>query len=232
MNFNSAIVELQKIDKFYYRGQTTSRILRAIDLKIYSASSCAIIGTSGSGKSTLMNIIGCLDRPSAGKYYLNGQAVDGLNPRQLAFIRNHQIGFVFQQFYLLSEMTALENVMLPMAYAGLPYLQRFNKAVIALQRVGLELQLHRYPYQLSGGQQQRVAIARAITNQPQLLLADEPTGALDSRTSQEIMNVFKSLHHSGITVIIVTHDQKVASHCQQIIQIEDGKVKCLVSAEN
>ncbi|MEM6613503.1 MAG: ABC transporter ATP-binding protein [Cyanobacteria bacterium P01_C01_bin.72] len=231
MNNNSVIIDLQKIDKFYHHGDRTTRILRAVDLQIHYGESCAIMGTSGSGKSTLMNIIGCLDRPSSGKYYLSGQAVDGLNARQLAFIRNHQIGFVFQQFYLLPEMTALENVMLPMAYGGIPYLKRFDKAVIALQKVGLELQLHRYPNQLSGGQQQRVAIARAIVNEPLLLLADEPTGALDSSTSQEVMKVLDALHHSGITVVIVTHDREVGEACQRIIQIKDGKIKCPVERE-
>lgn len=226
MNFNSIIIDLQKIDKLYLHGGTTTRILKAIDLQIYQGECCAIMGTSGSGKSTLMNIIGCLDRPSSGKYYLNGQAVDGLNARELAFIRNHQIGFVFQQFYLLPEMTALENVMLPMAYAGIPYQKRFNQAVIALQKVGLEIQLHRYPNQLSGGQQQRVAIARAIVNEPSLLLADEPTGALDSRTSEEVMGVFQDLHRSGITIVMVTHDREVGEACQRIIHIKDGKIKC------
>jgi putative ABC transport system ATP-binding protein len=190
MKTNSVIIDLQKINKFYHHGETTTRILRAVNLKIHNGESCAIMGTSGSGKSTLMNIIGCLDRPSGGQYYLNGQAVDGLNDSQLAFIRNHQIGFVFQQFHLLPEMTALENVMLPMAYGGIPYFKRFDRAVIALKSMGLEFQLHRYPNQLSGGQQQRVAIARAIVNEPLLLLADEPTGALDSQTSQEVMKVF------------------------------------------
>ena len=214
---NSVIIELQKIDKFYSHGETTTRILKAIDLQICVGESCAIMGTSGSGKSTLMNIIGCLDRPSSGKYYLNGKAVDELDARQQAFIRNHQIGFVFQQFYLLPEMTALENVMLPMAYAGIPYMERFNKAFIALQKVGLELHLSRYPNQLSGGQQQRVAIARAIVNEPLLLLADEPTGALDSRTSEEVMSIFQDLHLSGITIVMVTHDRGVGETCQRII---------------
>ena len=226
MNSNSVIIDLQQIEKYYQFGRTITRVLRAIDLKIFTGESCAIMGTSGSGKSTLMNIIGCLDRPSAGKYYLNGQAVAGLRDKQLAFIRNHHIGFVFQQFYLLPEMTALENVMLPMAYAGISNIKRFDQAIIALQSVGLELQLHKYPNQLSGGQQQRVAIARAIVNHPLILLADEPTGALDSRTSQEIMAVFDSLHRSGITVVLVTHDPQVANFCQRIIHIRDGKVRC------
>ncbi len=226
MTSNSIIIDLQQIDKSYQSGETITQVLQQIDLKIKTGEYCAIMGTSGSGKSTLMNIIGCLDRPCAGKYYLNGQAVDELYDDQLAFIRNHHIGFVFQQFYLLPEMTALENVMLPMAYAGVSYIKRFNQGIIALQRVGLESQLHKYPNQLSGGQQQRVAIARAIVNKPILLLADEPTGALDSRTSQEVMAVFDSLNLSGITVVMVTHERQVANSCQRIIHIKDGTVQC------
>jgi putative ABC transport system ATP-binding protein len=230
MNSHPAI-KLEKIDKLYRSGTTTTRVLCAIDLKIYPGESCAIMGTSGSGKSTLMNIIGCLDRPSAGKYYLNSLAVETLSDRDLAFIRNHQIGFVFQQFYLLPEMTALENVMLPMAYASISQSERLNRAIIALQQMGLETQLHKYPRQLSGGQQQRVAIARAIVNQPAILLADEPTGALDSRTSREIMSVFQSLNQSGMTVAIVTHDRQVANSCQRIIEIQDGKIKYLLEEQ-
>lgn len=225
MKSNITIVELKKIDKYYHHAETTTRILRAVDLKIYSGESCAIMGASGSGKSTLMNIIGCLDRPSSGTYCLNGKAVEKLDDYQLAFIRNYQIGFVFQQFYLLPEMTALENVMLPMAYAGTPYITRFNRAILALQKVNLELQMHRYPHQLSGGQQQRVAIARAIVNEPLLLLADEPTGALDSHTGREIMEVFNALHRNGITIVIVTHDRKIAEACERIVHIHDGKIK-------
>ena len=224
MKPNSAIIDLQNIDKFYRHGETTTKVLQGIDLQIFSGESCAIMGTSGSGKSTLMNIIGCLDRPSNGQYYLKKQAIEKLNATQLAFVRNHDIGFVFQQFYLLAEMTALANVMLQMVYASIPYTKRFDKAFIALQKVGLESHLHRYPNQLSGGQQQRVAIARAIVNEPSILLADEPTGALDSRTSKEVMAIFQDLHHSGITSVIVTHDREVGEACQRIIQIKDGKI--------
>ena len=230
MNSNDVIIELRKIDKSYHRGKTITRVLKSADLKIYAGESCAIMGTAGCGKSTLINIIGCLDRPSDGNYYLNGQAIDQLDDRALALIRNHQIGFVCQQFYLLPEMTALENVMLPMIHAGASDIKRFNKAVIALQKVGLDLQLHLYPNQLSREQQLRVAIARAIVNDPLLLLADEPTGALDSHSSQGVMELFDTLHDSGITVVMVTHDREMGKACERIIQIEAGKIKCAVAS--
>lgn len=226
--FKPVIIRLEAIEKIYGSGSTAVHALDKIDLTIHQGENCSIMGASGSGKSTIMNIIGCLDRPTAGRYYLDNIAVAELVDDQLAEIRNRKIGFVFQQFHLLTQISALDNVMLPMIYAGVSSHERQDRAMAALKRVGLGNKVHNRPNQLSGGQQQRVAIARAIVNQPQLLLADEPTGALDSHTSQEVMNVFKSLHRSGITVIIVTHDQKVASHCQQIIQIEDGRVKYLV----
>lgn len=185
---------------------------------------CSIMGTSGSGKSTAMNILGCLDRPTLGRYYLDGEDVAQLEDKELAQIRNLKIGFVFQQFHLLPQLSALENVMLPMSYANVALKQRQERAATALQRVGLEHRLHSKPNQLSGGQQQRVAIARAIVNQPVLLLADEPTGSLDSHTTQAILNIFSKLNASGMTVIVVTHEPEVARCTRRIIWFRDGQV--------
>lgn len=227
MTSNFVTIDLQGIEKFYSSGKTSTRILQKIDLKIKTGEYCAIMGASGSGKSTLGNIIGCLERPSAGKYYLNGIAVDRFNDNQLEFIRNHQIGFVFPQFHLLSEMNVLENVMLSIISTGIPPLKRFNQAEIALQKVGLESHSDKYPDQLSQEQQQRVAIARAIVNRPILLLADEPISTLDSYGSQEIMAVFDSLNRSGMTIVVVTQSYEVAQSCHRIIQIKDGKVEYL-----
>ena len=182
------------------------------------------MGASGSGKSTAMNIIGCLDRPTAGRYYLDNLAVAGLTDNQLAEIRNRKIGFVFQQFHLLPQISALENVMLPMIYAGIPTNERRDRAADALAKVGLADRINNRPNQLSGGQQQRVAIARAIVNQPLLLLADEPTGALDSHTTKEVLNIFGELHDSGITVVMVTHEPEVAKLTERIIWFKDGQI--------
>jgi putative ABC transport system ATP-binding protein len=183
------------------------------------------MGTSGSGKSTAMNILGCLDRPSTGTYRLNGMAVNDLNDDELAALRNRELGFVFQQFHLLPHMSALENVMLPMIYAGVGADQRNLRAREALDRVGLGERLNNRPNQLSGGQQQRVAIARAIINQPALLLADEPTGALDSRTTAEVLGILDELHGQGITVVIVTHEDDVAARAQRIVHFRDGRIE-------
>jgi putative ABC transport system ATP-binding protein len=182
------------------------------------------MGTSGSGKSTAMNILGCLDRPSTGSYYLNGTTVQDLSDDALADLRNRELGFVFQQFHLLAEMSALDNVILPMIYAGIPAEERRQRAIAALERVGLAHRLNNKPNQLSGGQQQRVAVARAIINQPGLLLADEPTGALDSRTTSEVLAIFDALHQSGITLVLVTHELEVASRAERLVQFKDGQL--------
>ncbi|WP_028946804.1 ABC transporter ATP-binding protein [Synechocystis sp. PCC 6714] len=218
------LLRLEEVAKIYGEGETEVKALANVSLAIKRGSYCAIMGASGSGKSTMMNIIGCLDRPSLGHYFLDGEDVSGLSADQLAKIRNRKIGFVFQQFYLLPQMTALENVMLPMIYAGIPPEMRKEKAIAALVRVGLSQRLHNRPNQLSGGQQQRVAIARAIVNEPLLLLADEPTGALDSHTTEEVLAIFEQLHSSGITIVVVTHEADVASHSERIISFQDGKI--------
>ncbi|MEB3311571.1 MAG: ABC transporter ATP-binding protein [Snowella sp.] len=221
----SELIRLESISKVYGKGETTVYALSNVHLSIQKGEYCAIMGASGSGKSTMMNLIGCLDRPTAGRYYLDGIDVSELSEDELATIRNRKIGFVFQQFYLLNQMTALENVMLPMIYAGIPLESRKIRAEEALVRVGLENRLHNKPNQLSGGQQQRVAIARAIVNHPLLILADEPTGALDSRTTEEVMEIFEQLHSCGITIVIVTHEAEVANHTERIIWFQDGRIK-------
>ncbi|MFM7560897.1 ABC transporter ATP-binding protein [Cylindrospermopsis raciborskii] len=218
------IIRLENIFKVYGTGETEVKALNNINLVINQGEYCAIMGPSGSGKSTAMNIIGCLDRPTGGSYYLDNVNVADMNDQQLAQIRNLKLGFVFQQFHLLTQLTALENVMLPMVYAGVKPAERKARAVEALIRVGLEKRLHNKPNQLSGGQQQRVAIARAIVNAPVVLLADEPTGALDSRTTQEVLDIFSELNSTGITVIMVTHETEVASQTKRIVWFRDGEV--------
>jgi putative ABC transport system ATP-binding protein len=198
--------------------------LRKVNLVVEEGEYCSIMGASGSGKSTAMNIIGCLDRPSSGSYYLDRVDVSQLPDAELAKIRNQKLGFVFQQFHLLPQLTAMENVMLPMVYAGVPSAERKERAVTALTKVGLAKRLNNRPNQLSGGQQQRVAIARAIVNRPVLLLADEPTGALDSKTTQEVMDIFTELNESGITVVMVTHEPEVAKQTKRIVWFRDGQV--------
>ncbi len=219
-----AIVRLEHVSKIYSSGDTEVRALEDVDLIVEQGEYCSIMGTSGSGKSTAMSIVGCLDRPTLGRYYLDDEDVAELEDKELAQIRNLKIGFVFQQFHLLPQLSALENVMLPMSYANVALKQRQERAVTALQRVGLEHRLHSKPNQLSGGQQQRVAIARAIVNQPVLLLADEPTGALDSHTTQAILSIFSELNASGMTVIVVTHEPEVARCTRRIISFRDGQV--------
>jgi len=221
---HSTIIRLEQIFKIYGSGETEVRALNNVDLMIEQGEYCAIMGPSGSGKSTAMNIIGCLDRPTSGHYYLDNVDVAQMDDAQLAHIRNKKLGFVFQQFHLLPQLSALENVMLPMVYASVKLPERHERAVEALHRVGLEGRLNNKPNQLSGGQQQRVAIARAIVNRPVLLLADEPTGALDSRTTQEVLDIFSELNVSGITVVMVTHEPDVARQTQRIVWFRDGQV--------
>jgi putative ABC transport system ATP-binding protein len=221
---NAVIIRLEEITKLYGSGDTEIHALDSVDLLVEQGEYCAIMGASGSGKSTMMNIIGCLDRPSSGRYYLDGVDVAGLGDTELAHIRNRKLGFVFQQFHLLPQLSALENVMLPMVYASVASSERHDRAVEALQRVGLGNRMNNKPTQLSGGQQQRVAIARAIVNRPVLLLADEPTGALDSHTTQEILGIFGELNASGITVVMVTHEPEVARTTRRVIWFRDGKV--------
>ncbi|WP_242072479.1 ABC transporter ATP-binding protein [Microcoleus sp. FACHB-68] len=205
-------------------GNTEVRALNGVDLTIEQGEYCSIMGASGSGKSSAMNIIGCLDRPTSGKYYLDGLDVAEMDESELAKIRNLKLGFVFQQFHLLSQLSALENVMLPMVYAGVSPQERRDRATEALIRVGLENRLNNKPNQLSGGQQQRVAIARSIVNRPVLLLADEPTGALDSKTTQEVIDIFSELNAAGITIVMVTHEPDVARCTRRIVWFRDGQI--------
>lgn len=219
------LVRFEDISKVYGSGNTEVRALDGVNFCIYPGEYCAIMGPSGSGKSTAMNVIGCLDRPSQGRYYLDGVDVAGFDEPHLAQVRNRKLGFVFQQFHLLSQMTALDNVILPMIYAGVPHAERKERAEEALIRVGLADRIYNKPTQLSGGQQQRVAIARAIVNRPILLLADEPTGALDTHTTDEVMGIFAQLNESGITIVMVTHEPDVAERTERIIWFRDGKVQ-------
>ena len=218
----TAMIWLENIRKTYRLGEVDVLVLKGIDLTIEAGDYVSIMGASGSGKSTLMNIMGCLDRPSIGRYVLEGQNLTQLSNEKLAYIRNQRIGFVFQQFNLLSRSTALENVMLPMVYAGVSRQQRIRRARAALDRVGLGDHIKNRPSQLSGGQQQRVAIARALVNRPALVLADEPTGALDTQTSKEVMTLLSELNHQGITVVVVTHEPDVAAQTRRIVCVQDG----------
>ncbi len=224
MTNSQPLIKLDNIYKTYGQGDIQVNALSGVNLAIESGEYCAIMGSSGSGKSTMMNILGCLDRPTIGNYYLNGENVASLPSKKLATIRNREIGFVFQQFHLLPQLNALENTMLPMVYAGVSESERIAKAREALIKVGLGNRLENKPNQLSGGQQQRVAIARAIVNQPLILLADEPTGALDSQTTREIMAIFQQLNQEKMTIILVTHEQEVGDQSNRIILFSDGKV--------
>jgi putative ABC transport system ATP-binding protein len=218
------VAEMLHVSKVYGSGDTTVRALDDLTMTVQRGEYLAMMGSSGSGKSTAMNILGCLDRPSGGLYRLNGSSVQDLSDDDLADLRNRELGFVFQQFHLLPQLSALENVMLPMIYAGVPRAQRREQAMAALRRVGLGHRLENRPNQLSGGQQQRVALARAIINQPALLLADEPTGALDSSTTHEVLDLFDELHHQGMTILMVTHEADVAARAQRVLHFQDGRV--------
>ncbi len=218
------VATLEKVSKMYGKDELIVKALDNVNLEIYKGDYLAVMGASGSGKSTAMNIIGCLDRPSQGVYKLNGTPVENLSDDELAELRNQKLGFVFQQFHLLSDATALENVLLPMIYAGVDPIEREKRAKNALDKVGLSERVNNRPNQLSGGQQQRVAIARAIINNPAILLADEPTGALDSKTTEDVLDLFDKLHESGITIVLVTHEDEVASRAKKIAKFKDGKI--------
>ncbi|HET9767461.1 MAG TPA: ABC transporter ATP-binding protein [Thermoanaerobaculia bacterium] len=219
-----ALIELRGVRKIYEVGTELVRALDGVDLDVERGEYIAIMGSSGSGKSTLMNLLGCLDTPSEGSYQLNGQAVEGMSDEDLAGIRNKEIGFVFQTFNLLARTTALQNVELPLVYGGTGRAERHQKAAEALARVGLADRAKHMPNELSGGQRQRVAIARALVNDPSILLADEPTGNLDSATSEDIMVLFDQLHRGGNTVVLVTHEADIAAHASRRVTLRDGKV--------
>ena len=222
---NNALISLEGIQRLYSMGDETIYALRGIDLQIKRNEYVALMGPSGSGKSTLMNLIGCLDSPSSGSYWLNGQDVAGLSDNRLAEIRNREIGFVFQTFNLLPRLTALDNVALPLVYAGVTELERRERAHDVLKQVGLQDRVGHRPNELSGGQRQRVALARALVNKPSLILADEPTGNLDSKTSVEIMEMFASIHALGNTIVLVTHEEDIARHAHRMVRLKDGRIE-------
>ncbi|MFZ5573146.1 MAG: ABC transporter ATP-binding protein [Thermodesulfobacteriota bacterium] len=218
------MIQLEQITKTYRMGSLDITVLADIDLRVQPGEFIAVMGPSGSGKSTLMNILGCLDRPSTGRYHLVNREISTLTDDELAAVRNTQIGFVFQTFNLLPRFSALKNVEVPLIYSGVPARQRRERAVPLLEKVGLAARMQHKPTELSGGQQQRVAIARALVNHPPLLLADEPTGNLDSRSGDDILNILTELNRQGVTIIIVTHDHHVAGRCHRIIELKDGRI--------
>lgn len=218
------VIRVEKLSKIYYMGNNVVPALRGVSLQIASGDFAAIMGPSGSGKSTLMNLLGCLDRPTSGEYYLDGLPVSQMTTDELADIRNQKIGFIFQGFNLLARMNAVENVELPLIYAGLPAFERRQRALQALSIVGLAKRADHRPSELSGGQQQRVAIARALATRPSMILADEPTGNLDSRTGLEVMVILQKLNERGITVVLVTHDLTIANYCRRQIRFRDGRM--------
>ena len=219
-----ALIEIEKLTRLYHLGDETVHALLDVDLKVETGEFVAVMGPSGSGKSTFMNVVGCLDRPTSGTYRLDGETVSAMNADALADVRNRKLGFVFQQFHLLDRLDAMGNVELPMIYAGEDRAVRRQKAAAALRRVGLGERVHHRPTQLSGGQQQRVAIARALVNAPKMLLADEPTGALDSKTSIELMALFQQLNREGTTIVVVTHEPDVARYAARLVRFKDGRV--------
>ncbi len=222
---NGALITIEHVAKTYLLGEVEVHALRGVTVNVSRGEFVAIMGASGSGKSTFMNILGCLDKPTKGTYVLENIEVGGLSRDELAHIRNEKIGFVFQGFNLLSRTSAIENVELPLLYSTTPTKERHQQAVDALRKVGLEERMHHYPNQLSGGQQQRVAIARALVNNPSIVLADEPTGNLDSRTSVEVMGIFQQLNEHGITIILVTHEPDIAQYAKRHIVFKDGKIR-------
>lgn len=219
------IIHLEDIRKSYYMGKQSLQVLKGINLDIHKNEYVALMGPSGSGKSTLMNILGCLDSPTGGRYILNGNDVSKMEDNDLAEIRNKEIGFVFQQFNLLPRLSAVDNVALPLVYAGIPKKRRTEIAMEVLRKVGLEDRSHHKPNELSGGQSQRVAIARALVNSPSLILADEPTGNLDTKTSIEIMDIFGKIQSAGNTVVLVTHEEDIANHAHRIVRLRDGLIE-------
>jgi putative ABC transport system ATP-binding protein len=221
---SEALISLQEIRKTYVLGEQTVHALKKIDLDIYRGEYVALMGPSGSGKSTLMNIIGCLDTPSSGKYWLNHKEVSQMSDIELSKVRNDEIGFVFQTFNLLNRLTSLENVALPLVYAGISQKERNERAAETLNKVGLGNRMDHKPNELSGGQRQRVAVARALINNPSLLLADEPTGNLDTQTSHEIMALFEEIHAGGNTIVLVTHEEDIAKHAKKIVRLRDGLI--------
>jgi putative ABC transport system ATP-binding protein len=221
----SAIIEISNISKEYIMGSQLIAALRGVSLTIHRNEYVALMGPSGSGKSTLMNILGCLDTPTSGSYILNGTEVSTMTDDQLAFVRNKEIGFVFQTFNLLPRLSSLENVALPMVYAGMGKAERIQRAQHVMEMVGLKERMDHKPNELSGGQRQRVAIARALVNNPSIILADEPTGNLDTKTSYEIMNIFEEINKGGNTVILVTHEEDIARHARRVLRLRDGAVE-------
>lgn len=219
------IIHLENLKKNYYLGKQVIEVLKGISLDVFKNEYVALMGPSGSGKSTLMNILGCLDSPTSGTYILNGKDVSQTSDNELAEVRNKEIGFVFQQFNLLPRLTAVENVALPLVYAGVPKKTRMDKAMHVLEQVNLADRSHHKPNEMSGGQNQRVAIARALVNDPAIILADEPTGNLDSKTSYEIMDIFGKIHSSGNTVILVTHEEDIANFAHRIVRLRDGLIE-------